>query len=87
MYKKIVSISINLQGKNKIVNMSTKRWQCKNIEFNSENAVGLLHPFLASQDALEVMGVSEWLSHSWLANLTDVTPVTDDTYVEDEEGE
>ena len=31
---------------------------------------------LASQDALEVMWVSEWL----LADLTDVTLVSDDTY-------
>ena len=36
--------------------------------------------FLASQDALEVMGVSESLSESSLADLTDVTLVSDDTY-------
>ena len=35
--------------------------------------------FLASQDALEVMGVSDWLSESWLADLTDVTLASDDT--------
>ena len=37
-------------------------------------------PYLASQDALEVMGVSESLSHSWLADLTDVTLASDDTF-------
>ena len=37
--------------------------------------------FLASQDALQVMGVTHWL----LADLTDVTLVSDDTYREDEE--
>ena len=37
--------------------------------------------FLASQDALEVMRVSDWA----LAVLTDVTLVSDDTYGEDEE--
>ena len=35
--------------------------------------------FLASQDALEVMGVSESVSHWTLADLTDVTLVSDDT--------
>ena len=34
---------------------------------------------LASQDALEVMGVSEWLTDSWLADLTDLTLVSEDT--------
>ena len=40
--------------------------------------------FLASQDALEVMRVTHWvtesLSESWLADLTDVTLVSEDTY-------
>ena len=40
--------------------------------------------FLATQDALEVMGVTESLteslSESWLADLTDVTLVSDDTF-------
>ena len=40
--------------------------------------------FLTPQDALEVIGVShslsESLSHSWLADLTDVTLVSDDTF-------
>ena len=45
----------------------------------------LPHPssfFLASQDALEVMGVSEWVSEygSVSTELTDVTLVSDDTY-------
>ena len=37
--------------------------------------------FLASQDALEVMLVSEWVSqwHCW-TELTDVTLVSEDTY-------
>ena len=38
--------------------------------------------FLASQDALEVMGVTESLTHSLSVStdLTDVTLVSDDTY-------
>ena len=36
--------------------------------------------FLASQDALEVMGVTEWVTDWWLADLTDVTLVSDDTF-------
>ena len=36
--------------------------------------------FLASQDAQEVMLVTESLTHSWLAELTDVTLVSDDTF-------
>ena len=40
--------------------------------------------FLASQDALEVMRVTHSLSHllteSWLADSTDVTLVSEDTY-------
>ena len=38
--------------------------------------------FLASQDALEVMWVSQSVTHSWLADLTDVTLVSDDTFKE-----
>ena len=40
------------------------------------------YPFLASQDALEVMGVTDWLT-DWVVvriDLTDVTLVSDDTY-------
>ena len=33
-----------------------------------------------SQDALEVMGDTEWVIHLALADLTDVTLVKDDTY-------
>ena len=38
--------------------------------------------FLASQDALEVMSVTEWVSHSLSVSIdfTDVTLVSDDTY-------
>ena len=36
--------------------------------------------FSASQDALEVMGVTHSLSESWIADLTDVTLVSEDTY-------
>ena len=36
--------------------------------------------FLASQDALEVMLVTDSLTESWLADLTDVTLVSDDTF-------
>ena len=35
--------------------------------------------FLASQDALEVMLFTYFLPVSWLADLTDVTLVSDDT--------
>ena len=46
--------------------------------------VNILYPvfFLASQDALEVMRVTEWLSN-WVSvsiDFTDVTLVSDDTY-------
>ena len=41
--------------------------------------------FLASQDALEVMFVTEWVSVS--TDFTDVTLVSDDTYKADEEDE
>ena len=40
--------------------------------------VAIIRVFLASQDALEVMGVSEYGSVS--TDLTDVTLVSDDTY-------
>ena len=43
--------------------------------------------YLASQDALEVMWVTDSVSHWWLADLTDVTLASDDTYGEDEEDE
>ena len=36
--------------------------------------------FLASQDALDVMGVTHSLTESLLTDLTDVTLVSDDTY-------
>ena len=36
-----------------------------------------MQPFLASQDALELMSS---LTESWLADLTDVTLVSDDTF-------
>ena len=44
--------------------------------------VHFLKVYLASQDALEVMRVTESLSHllSVLIDLTDVTLVSDDTY-------
>ena len=35
--------------------------------------------FLASQDALELMLFIDFLTDSWLADLTDVTLVSDDT--------
>ena len=46
-------------------------------------------PFLASQDALEVMFVRDWLS-DWVGvciDLTDVTLVSEDTYGDDDEDE
>ena len=36
--------------------------------------------FLASQDALEVMRVTHWLTESCFSDSTDVTLVSDDTY-------
>ena len=47
------------------------------------------YKFLASQDALEVIIVTEWVSE-WVSvstDLTDVTLVSDDTYGDDEEDE
>ena len=43
--------------------------------------------FLASQDALEVMRVTDWLTESWWSDLTDMTLVNDDTGDPDEEDE
>ena len=37
-------------------------------------------PLFASQDTLEVIGVTESVSHSWVADLTAVTLVSDETY-------
>ena len=51
-------------------------------ELNTAN-FNILNKFLielASQDALEVMGVTEWVTHWSLADLTDVTLASDDTF-------
>ena len=40
----------------------------------------LFYLFLASPDAQEVIVVSQWVSESELADLTDVTLVSDDTF-------
>ena len=46
----------------------------------SNKIAALKNAFLASQDALEVMGVTESLSHRTLADLNDVTLASDDTF-------
>ena len=49
---------------------------------SQNNITGQIYEFLASQDAIEVMWVTYWLTE-WVIvriDLTDVTLVSDDTY-------
>ena len=56
------------------VQLAVLRERCKQTEKNN------FFLFLASPDAQEVMWVSEWVTESELADLTDVTLVSDDTF-------